>query len=84
MVRNLRGAQHSISYRFHHWRNMPTQDGSPMSLNHSDTQQWFLSEQNQSQGTMRSIIPSGRTNEGIGAHGTDGGNGNNLGKRRHI
>ena len=25
-----------------------------------------------------------RTNKGIGAHGTDGGNGNNLGKRGHI
>ena len=25
-----------------------------------------------------------RTNKGIGAHGTDGGDGNNLGKGRHI
>ena len=59
-----------------------------MSLDHSETQHSFLPGHNQSQGTMRSsdvkIILSGRTNKGIGAHDTDGGNGNNLGKRRHI
>ena len=87
MVRNLIGAQHRISYRSH-YRRIMTQGGSPISLDHSDAQQWFLPKQNQSQGTMRSsdvkIILSGRTNKGIGTHGTDGGNGNNLGKRRHI